>query len=77
VKELLEIDVIGLKYPGHIATAVKFNDSVKGESIDYQGETYTICDPTYINAQVGIAMPEYKNINPEGIIKLNRDTQNR
>jgi hypothetical protein len=31
-------------------------------------EKYIICDPTYVNAEAGMAMPDYKKIKPE-IIK--------
>lgn len=70
IKELLELEVVGLQYPGHIATAVKFKEKVNGDTIYYEGKEFTICDPTYINAQVGIAMPKYKDVKPEWIIKL-------
>jgi hypothetical protein len=59
VKSLLGLDVVGLKYPGHIATAVKFNESVSGDYITYDGDNYVVSDPTYINAPVGMTMPQY------------------
>jgi len=70
VKNLLGLDVIGLDYPGHVATAVNFNVSVPGDNLMYKGETYTICDPTYINAYIGMAMPEVKGLQLENIIEL-------
>jgi hypothetical protein len=59
VKSLLGLEVIGLNYPGHIATAVKFNESVGGDYVSYNGENYVVSDPTYINAPVGLTMPQY------------------
>ncbi len=53
VKEMIGLDVIGLDYPGHIATAVKFNSKILGDTVSFQGNRYTICDPTYINADIG------------------------
>ena len=50
-----------------MATAVKFNDNIKGDSIVYQGEKYLVTDPTYINADIGMAMPQFKKINPKVI----------
>ncbi|MGN1232736.1 MAG: hypothetical protein ACI4UJ_04735 [Candidatus Cryptobacteroides sp.] len=62
VKNLLGLDVVLLDYPGHIATAVCFNTDVAGDSIQYDGRRYTICDPTYVGAPVGMAMKDYRNI---------------
>ncbi|BFM51282.1 hypothetical protein [Marinomonas sp. THO17] len=60
VKSLLGLDVVGLKYSNHFATAVALSHNIRGDSFKYQGKTYTIADPTYINANVGMAMPQYK-----------------
>ena len=59
VKQLTGLDVIGLNYPGHMATAVAFNADVEGSYVEHNGRRYTICDPTYIGAPVGMAMPQY------------------
>ncbi|MFV2055581.1 MAG: hypothetical protein ACC707_03895 [Thiohalomonadales bacterium] len=60
VKNLLGLELIGLKYPGHVATAVLFEQEVKGEKIIFNGKKYTIADPTYINANLGMEMPSLK-----------------
>lgn len=67
VRNLLGLEVIGLDYPGHIATAVKFNAPVTGDSVDYNNATFIICDPTYINANLGECMPTYQNVTPKVI----------
>ncbi len=59
VKELMQLDVVGVGYSGHMATAVKFKKDVDGQHINFEGEKYTICDPTYVNAPVGMTMPQY------------------
>lgn len=64
VRHLLGLNVVGLDYPGHIATAVKFDTPVPGDSITYQNARYVICDPTYINANLGMEMPNFKDIQP-------------
>jgi hypothetical protein len=61
VKELLGLKVVGLRYPGHMATAVLFSKNVVGARISYEGAEYTVCDPTYINASVGQCMPQFTN----------------
>ncbi len=66
-RKLLGLDVIGLNYPNHVAAAVKFNSDVGGDNLIYQGKTYTICDPTYENAQYGMCMPDFRNIMPDVI----------
>ena len=62
VKELVGLKVVGLDYPGHVTTAVRFSESVEGNNITHQGDKYLICDPTYINAGIGRAMDTYKNL---------------
>lgn len=60
VRELLGLDVILLYYPNHLATAVCFDADVYGDYMIIDGKRYVICDPTYINADVGQAMPQFK-----------------
>lgn len=61
VKELLDLKVIGLEYPGHIATAVNLKTNTEGDNLTYKGEKYIIADPTFIGAPLGLTMPEYRN----------------
>jgi hypothetical protein len=72
VRHLLGMDVVLVYYPGyHLATAVRFNNpATTGTYIMVDGAKYLICDPTYINANLGMSMPELDNIAVE-IIKLN------
>ena len=58
VKDLLGLDVVLLEFPGHLATAVHFTKPVSGDYLDIDGDAYTVCDPTYIGAPVGLMMPE-------------------
>jgi len=59
VKELLGLDVVAVKFSNHLATAVAFSSSIKGDSFNYNGKRYTMADPTYVNANVGMTMPKY------------------
>lgn len=61
VRNLLDLPVVALHYPGHLATAVGFSGKVDGDTIIYKGRTFTVADPTYINANAGMAMPQFKN----------------
>jgi len=64
VQSLLNLQVVGLDYPGHVATAVRFNEPVAGDSVDYQGKRFVVADPTYINANAGMTMPDFKKYEP-------------
>lgn len=68
VKTLLKLDIIGLDYKTHIATAIKFNSNVNGDYVIYNNEHYIICDPTYIGASAGMCMPQFKLLNPDLIL---------
>ena len=69
VRELVGLDVVLLYYPGHLATAVCFNSDVSGDYLTVGGRKYVVCDPTYINANVGMTMPQYKGVKAE-VVRL-------
>lgn len=69
VEDLLGLDVVLLYYPAHIATAVCFNDAVKDDYMQLGAKRYVICDPTYIGARVGEAMPDLKRT-PAEVIRI-------
>ena len=73
VQKYTNAKVIGLQYEGHVATAVWFGDDVdiKGDGFVYGGKKYYVCDPTYINAGIGMTMPQYKGVTPK-VIKLKK-----
>lgn len=62
VRNLLKLDVVLLDYPNHIATAVCFNENVSGDFVTIEGKKYIVCDPTYIGASIGKAMPQFKRV---------------
>lgn len=61
VKDLLGLDTAFISYPGHVAAAVKFTTEVTGDYFTIEGKKYLICDPTYINAGIGLSMPNLDN----------------
>jgi len=65
--------VIGLLYEGHVATAVYFGDdfNIEGDRFIYGGKKYYVCDPTFINASVGMSMPQFAGKTPK-VIKLKK-----
>jgi hypothetical protein len=64
-ESLLKLDVVILDFPGHIATAVEFSQPAQGDSWKFNGKRYTVADPTYINANAGMTMPQYKGKAPK------------
>lgn len=68
VRELLGLEVVLLYYPGHLATAVAFpNNQSYGYHFTWNGKVFTICDPTYIGADIGECMPRYQSTSPDVI----------
>jgi hypothetical protein len=67
VRRILGLDVIGLHYPGHMATAVRFSEYVPGDAVKVNGSRFVVCDPTYINANIGMTMPQFRKVRPEVI----------
>lgn len=67
VHELLGLDVLLVEYPGHECTAVAFSEPPTSwnSAFDYKGQRYYICDPTFINGDVGLCMPQFKYTNPK------------
>ncbi len=69
VRELLGLDMISITYKGnarsngvgHITCAVCFSQPVTGDTFTHKGRKYVMCDPTYINAKIGMTMPCFKN----------------
>lgn len=61
VRDLLGLKCILVFYPGHLAAAVRFTDSVNGDYIQLNGQRYIVSDPTYIGAPVGMTMPNMDN----------------
>ena len=69
VKELLGIEVVYLHYPEHLATAVLFTEQVEGDFVTIDQKQYIVCDPTYIGAPIGQAMPQFKSVKAQ-VIRL-------
>ncbi len=65
VREVLGMDVVGLRYSRHLATAVRFSSAVDGDYHMVGNQRFTVADPTYINAPVGLTMTNYRNETPK------------
>lgn len=62
VRELMGLEVVLLHYPGHLATAVHFKSGIDGDYLMVDGVKFIVCDPTYIGAPIGMAMPQFKEV---------------
>lgn len=69
VRDLVGLDCILVFYPGHLASAVCFSDGkAHGDYIPLKGKTFTIADATYINAPVGMTMPDMDNASAKVVL---------
>lgn len=69
VRDLLGLDVILVYYPGHLATAVAFDEEEpRGDFLTLNGRRFTVCDPTYIGAGTGRTMPGMDNSQTQVIL---------
>jgi hypothetical protein len=69
VKNYTHQKVAALLYPGHLSTAVHFpKGNPKGDKLKVEYKEFVVSDPTYINADIGQTMPQFKNTNPTGWI---------
>lgn len=75
VRELTGLEVIGLNYPGHMATAVKFTGEVPGDYVMYNDKKYIVCDPTYIGAPIATVMPQYAETTAKVVELRNRENR--
>lgn len=62
VRDLLGLKVVLLYYPGHLATAVRFEgEEPLGDYLQLDDGRYYIADPTYIGAPIGVSMPSVRD----------------
>lgn len=69
VRNLVGNNMVLLDYPDHIATAVYFpNEKISGDYYVVNDKKYYVCDPTYVGASIGEAMPMYKDVKADIIL---------
>lgn len=57
IRRLTNLNIVGVAFPNHIATAVLFPKEVSGDYFIYKSKKFTFCDPTYYGAPVGKVIP--------------------
>ena len=65
-KNLFNVPVLGVKYSNHMATALYV--PLKGDKVKIKNKEFVVADPTYINANIGQAMPQYKGKMPKSFV---------
>ncbi len=61
VRNMLHEKVVLLDYNDHLAAAVRLPGAIRGDYLKIQNEKYYVCDPSFMNAAIGVSMPEYRN----------------
>ncbi len=72
VRDLIGLDVVLVYYPGHLATAVHFPETIPGDYLELDGKRFVICDPTYLEAPIGRTMSGMDNKQAK-VILLDRE----
>lgn len=71
MKKLFNVNIVGIKYKDHMATAVQI--PLGGDAVNVDNKRFVIADPTYINATIGQSMPQYKSVIPDTFIVVKVD----
>ena len=53
-----DVKTVALLFPQHIALGAKLPLPAYGETVDYAGNRFTFCDPTFYNAPLGTVIPQ-------------------
>lgn len=65
LKQLVEhytgLPMASLEFQNHVTLAVHFTDAVYGDHVISNEKAYSICDPTFINARVGMLPADLKD----------------
>ncbi len=65
VRHYTNLKCVGLDYPGHVNSAVCFQEESRGDYIMVNGLKFIVCDPTYINAPIGYLPDEFNGLTPK------------
>ena len=64
INTLLQLPVVGVQFPGYCSTAICYKEPLDGDSYYWRREKYIITDPSFINAPIGLTIPELKGLTP-------------
>lgn len=72
VKEIYNLPMVVLEFPQHLTIAVKFDKPV-GKPVYYNGQAYTICEPTPQQQELGMGQLSYELRNQQYAVALTYD----
>lgn len=75
IRILLQLPVVGVQFPDYFSTAVCFDEPFDGDFYYWKQGKYIITDPTFLNAPIGVMMPEFSGITPQLIDLSSADSQ--
>ncbi len=75
IRIVARLPVVGVQFPGYFSTAIGFNKPAEGDFYLWNRKKYYIVDPTFLNAPVGVIMPEFSGIAAQLIALENADSQ--
>ena len=64
IRDLLNLPVVALDYPGHVALAVQTQVKPGDDLVEHHGRKFVVIDPTYLGATTGMAMPSVSHHRP-------------
>jgi hypothetical protein len=62
VHSLLHLPVVGVQLPGYYTTAIGYSETLEGDAYSYKQKEYIITDPTFLNAPIGMMIPEFSGL---------------
>ena len=68
VRDLLGLDVALVYYPGHLYTAVHFNENIPGDYLMVNNRKFIVADPTFYGSHVGMTMSGMNNARAQTIL---------
>lgn len=68
VRRFLNLDVIGLRYPNHVALAVHTTTDIPGRYVTHEDRRYVVADPSYFGAPMGSVVPQVGEATPDVIV---------
>jgi len=69
VERYTGLGTIGLDYTDHVSLGIKLINMSEGDYVLFMEERYYICDPTYLGAEMGVAMDFMKTETPKIITR--------
>lgn len=65
IRVLLQLPVVGVHFPNYYSTAISFDEPFEGDFYYCNRERYCLTDPTFLNAPIGVMMPEFAGLTPQ------------